>query len=36
VTFNPDAAGWNPDTQAVRGVLDRTNFQETAEPIFLN
>ncbi len=25
-----------PDTQAVRGGLDRTNFQETSEPVFLN
>ncbi len=36
MTFNPDAPGWNPDTQAVRGGLDRTGFQETTEPIFLN
>src|SRR6478735_1683427 len=36
VTFNHDAAGWSPDTQAVRGGLDRTNFQETTEPVFLN
>ena len=36
MTFNPDAAGWSPDTQAVRGGLDRTNFQETSEPLFLN
>ena len=36
MTFNPDAAGWSADTQAVRGGLDRTGFQETSEPIFLN
>jgi O-succinylhomoserine sulfhydrylase len=36
VTFNEDAAGWSPETQAVRGGLDRTNFQETTEPVFLN
>jgi O-succinylhomoserine sulfhydrylase len=36
VSFNPDAAGWSPETQAVRGGLDRTGFQETTEPIFLN
>jgi serine/threonine protein kinase len=36
VTFNEEAAGWSPDTQAVRGGLDRTQFQETTEPIFLN
>ena len=36
MTFNPDAAGWSADTQAVRGGLDRTGFQETTEPIFLN
>ena len=36
MTFNHDAAGWSPDTQAVRGGLDRTNFQETTEPVFLN
>jgi len=36
VTFNPDAATWSPDTQAVRGGLDRSNFQETSEAVFLN
>ena len=36
MTFNPDAAGWSADTQAVRGGLDRTGFQETSEPVFLN
>lgn len=36
MTFNPDAASWSPDTQAVRGGLDRTNFQETSEAVFLN
>ncbi len=36
MTFNDDAAGWSADTQAVRGGLDRTNFQETTEPVFLN
>lgn len=34
--FNDDAAGWSPDTQAVRGGLDRTAFQETSEAVFLN
>jgi O-succinylhomoserine sulfhydrylase len=36
VTFNNDAASWSEDTQAVRGGLDRTNFQETSEALFLN
>ncbi|WP_422934325.1 O-succinylhomoserine sulfhydrylase [Sinomonas sp. P47F7] len=36
MTFNIDAAGWSEDTQAVRGGLDRTNFQETSEALFLN
>ncbi|MFS0718049.1 O-succinylhomoserine sulfhydrylase [Arthrobacter sp. 1P04PC] len=36
MSFNPEAADWSPDTQAVRGGLDRTGFQETTEPIFLN
>ncbi len=36
MAFNPDAAAWGPDTQSVRGGLDRTHFQETAEPVFLN
>ncbi len=34
--FNENAAGWSADTQAVRGGLDRSNFQETSEAIFLN
>ncbi|WP_434615800.1 O-succinylhomoserine sulfhydrylase [Arthrobacter sp. A5] len=34
--FNQDAPGWAPDTQAVRGGLDRSNFQETSEALFLN
>ncbi len=34
--FNENAAGWAADTQAVRGGLDRSNFQETSEAIFLN
>ncbi|WP_136612309.1 O-succinylhomoserine sulfhydrylase [Sinomonas albida] len=36
MTFNIDAAGWSEDTQAVRGGLDRTNFHETSEALFLN
>ncbi|NUP75292.1 MAG: O-succinylhomoserine sulfhydrylase [Sinomonas sp.] len=36
MTFNIDAANWSEDTQAVRGGLDRTNFQETSEALFLN
>ncbi|MET1064289.1 MAG: O-succinylhomoserine sulfhydrylase, partial [Arthrobacter sp.] len=36
MSFNPEAAGWSADTQAVRGGLDRTGFQETSEPVFLN
>ncbi len=31
----PDAAGWRPDTIAVRGGLDRSNHAETSEAIFL-
>ncbi|PYI65554.1 O-succinylhomoserine sulfhydrylase [Arthrobacter livingstonensis] len=34
--FNEHAATWAEDTQAVRGGLDRSNFQETSEAIFLN
>lgn len=34
--FNPDATEWGAETQAVRGGLDRTDFQETTEPVFLN
>ncbi len=34
--FNQNASGWAPDTQAVRGGLDRSNFQETSEALFLN
>lgn len=36
MTFNPQAAHWAADTQAVRGGLDRTGFFETSEPIFAN
>ncbi|WP_394940190.1 O-succinylhomoserine sulfhydrylase [Psychromicrobium sp. YIM B11713] len=36
MSFNPLAGGWSSDTQAVRGGLDRTGFQETSEAIFLN
>ena len=34
--FNENAADWAPDTQSVRGGLDRSNFQETSEALFLN
>ncbi|MCY0906505.1 O-succinylhomoserine sulfhydrylase [Arthrobacter sp. H14-L1] len=34
--FNPNASGWAPDTQAVRGGLDRSEFQETSEALFVN
>jgi len=30
-----DAAGWRPDTIAVRGGLQRSNFAETSEGLFL-
>ncbi|WP_413248695.1 O-succinylhomoserine sulfhydrylase [Sinomonas flava] len=30
------SVGWSEDTQAVRGGLLRTNFQETSEAVFLN
>jgi O-succinylhomoserine sulfhydrylase len=30
-----EVAGWRPDTLAVRGGLDRTNFAETAEALVL-
>ncbi|GAB3598124.1 O-succinylhomoserine sulfhydrylase [Angustibacter peucedani] len=30
-----DPTGWRPDTLAVRGGLDRTGFDETAEALFL-
>ncbi|ABY22751.1 O-succinylhomoserine sulfhydrylase [Renibacterium salmoninarum ATCC 33209] len=36
MSFNPAAAEWSADTQAVRGGLDRTGFFETSEPIFTN
>lgn len=36
MTFNIDAPSWSQDTQAVRGGLDRSNFQETSEALFLN
>ncbi|WP_125614683.1 O-succinylhomoserine sulfhydrylase [Specibacter cremeus] len=35
-SFNENAATWSADTQAVRGGLDRSNFQETSEALFLN
>jgi len=31
----PDSAGWRPDTIAVRGGLQRSNFAETSEGLFL-
>ncbi len=31
----PDPAGWRPDTIAVRGGLERTGYDETAEALFL-
>ncbi|MCW1248900.1 O-succinylhomoserine sulfhydrylase [Acaricomes phytoseiuli] len=34
MAFNPFAPDWAPDTRAVRGGLDRTGFQETAEALF--
>lgn len=34
--FDPNTQSWAPDTQAVRGGLDRTQFQETSEALFLN
>ena len=34
--FNINAPEWAADTQAVRGGLDRSNFQETSEALFLN
>ena len=34
--FNEQAATWAADTRAVRGGLDRSNFQETSEALFLN
>jgi O-succinylhomoserine sulfhydrylase len=34
--FNDLAADWAPDTQAVRGGIERTHFQETSEALFLN
>lgn len=36
MAFNPLAADWAADTQAVRGGLDRTGFAETSEAIFTN
>lgn len=36
MAFNPLAAEWAADTQAVRGGLDRTGFFETSEAIFTN
>jgi O-succinylhomoserine sulfhydrylase len=35
VTFDINAASWSEDTQAVRGGLLRTEFQETSEAMFL-
>lgn len=34
--FDPNTENWAADTQAVRGGLDRTQFQETSEALFLN
>ncbi|GAB4063575.1 O-succinylhomoserine sulfhydrylase [Angustibacter speluncae] len=31
----PDPSGWRPDTVAVRGGLERTGYDETAEALFL-
>ncbi|MDP5228435.1 MULTISPECIES: O-succinylhomoserine sulfhydrylase [Arthrobacter] len=36
MAFNPETENWSPATQAVRGGLDRTNFFETSEALFLN
>ena len=36
MAFNPLAAEWAADSQAVRGGLDRTGFFETSEAIFTN
>ena len=36
MTFDINAADWSEDTQAVRGGLLRSNFQETSEAVFLN
>ena len=33
--MSPDAPRWRPDTRAVRGGLARSQFDETAEAIFL-
>jgi O-succinylhomoserine sulfhydrylase len=35
VSFDINAASWSEDTQAVRGGLLRTDFQETSEALFL-
>ncbi|GAB2748741.1 O-succinylhomoserine sulfhydrylase [Sinomonas soli] len=35
MSFDINAAGWSEDTQAVRGGLLRTEFQETSEALFL-
>ena len=35
MTFDINAADWSEDTQAVRGGLLRSNFQETSEAVFL-
>ena len=32
---NRDTSGWRPDTLAVRGGLERSHFDETAEALFL-
>ena len=32
---DPGAAGWRPDTLAVRGGLNRSGFDETAEALYL-
>ena len=31
----PDPSGWRPDTVAVRGGLERTGYDETAEALFV-
>lgn len=35
MSFDINAAGWSEDTQAVRGGLLRSEFQETSEALFL-
>ena len=31
----PDIKSWRPQTRAVRGGLNRSNFDETSEALFL-